>query len=482
MTFASIEFLVFFTIVFGLLVIIQHLRLSERYIDRACHIVLLIASYIFYGWWDWRFCFLLLGLTVVSYITALFKNKVSFIISVVTPLTILAVFKYANFFIDSFCELFSINNSSAINIILPVGISFYIFQALSYNIDVYKGKIDKEKDFIRYALFISFFPQLVAGPIVKASEFLPQLYESRRVRLGGIHNGIQIFLFGMFKKLVIADNLSVFVDEIFAAPKAFNSCTVWLAVISYSIQIYMDFSGYSDMAIGCAKCLGYDLPRNFNLPYISRNVTEFWKRWHISLSGWLMQYLYIPLGGNRKGTVRTYINLIVTMALGGLWHGADWTFVIWGLAHGIALCIHKVFMKLTKKKNRTHGKTAAVLISAVSILGTYIFVIMCWVLFRAADFTNAKDVLYRMIIPSSGLTHIYSWSIFSIIILIAATAVAYLKNKKQATDAGKTVRTEGFYPVLNLKKFWNIVILFVVAGLILGMAYVNSNPFIYFQF
>jgi alginate O-acetyltransferase complex protein AlgI len=248
--------------------------------------------------------------------------------------------------------MWGIERVGSLPIILPVGISFYTFQSLSYTIDVYRKKIVAEKDFLKLALYISFFPQLVAGPIVRASDFLPQLEEHRNVSLHNFKIGIQIGIFGLFKKVVIADWLSVFVDDVFSTPNAFHAMSILLAVIAYAIQIYFDFSGYSDMAIGCAKCLGYDFARNFNMPYISRNISEFWRRWHISLSSWLKEYVYIPMGGNRKGICRTYIHNMVTMLLGGLWHGADWTFVAWGGVHGIALCIHKVYRNHFIKINK----------------------------------------------------------------------------------------------------------------------------------
>jgi alginate O-acetyltransferase complex protein AlgI len=295
MTFSSISFFIFFTIVIFSMLITSIKIFSKQ---KLRHTILLIASYIFYGWWDWRFCSLMFVLTVVAYISAIQldkqpRNKSYLFLGVVVPLVILGIFKYFNFFVSSFVGLFGIHNVSSLNIILPVGISFYTFQSLSYTIDVYRKKLKAEKSFIRLALYISFFPQLVAGLIVRASNFLPQLEEDRNINLNNFRIGIQIFSFGLFKKIVIADWLSVFVDDVFRTPDAFHAISLILAVIAYSIQIYFDFSGYSDMAIGCAKCLGYDFVRNFNLPYISRNITEFWRRWHISLSSWLKEYLYI---------------------------------------------------------------------------------------------------------------------------------------------------------------------------------------------
>lgn len=325
MSFASIDFILFFLCTITVVVLIQ-----KYFGIKIKEIFLLCVSYFFYGYWDWRFCFLLLFITICSYmVSKKLNNRGVYLIGILVPLAVLGFFKYFNFFLDSISIVLG-EDIGTLKIILPVGISFYTFQALSYVIDVKRGKIKPESDFVKLALYLSFFPQLVAGPIVKAADFLPQLKEERKVTWNDISCGLQMFIFGLFKKIVLADRISVFVDDVFYAPSAFQWSTIVLAVISYSLQIYFDFSGYSDMAIGCAKCLGYDFKCNFNLPYISQNVTEFWRRWHISLSTWLREYIYIPLGGNKKGRCRQYINLFLTMLLGGLWHGASWTFVLWG--------------------------------------------------------------------------------------------------------------------------------------------------------
>ena len=479
MTFSSITFIVFFTIVMSFLLVIQKSSAEESKKNHIRHGLLLAASYIFYGWWDWRFCFLLLGVTVISYYCAIEKQnittplqKLRFYFGIITPIVALCIFKYAGFFMDSFCALFRIKNVSSLNIVLPVGISFFTFQSLSYNIDVYFGKIQKERSFLQYALYISFFPQLVAGPIVKASEFLPQLKESRNIDWRKVSSGIQIFVFGLFKKLVIADNLSVFVDDVFNAPSLFNSFTVWLAVISYAIQIYFDFSGYSDMAIGCAKCMGYDLPKNFDLPYISKNVSDFWKRWHISLSSWLQQYLYIPLGGNRKGKARTYFNLMITMLLGGLWHGSDWTFVIWGGLHGAALCLHKLYISKRSAKGNT-SKIGTVF----SILATNLYVDLCWIFFRSDSLEKAFSIINRMFVFQRGIQQIYSWSIVAIVIVIIGTIAMIIKSKNTAIGGVHSIYFE-----YNLNTIFGLTLLFTVILLILGLAYVEGNPFVYFQF
>ena len=479
MVFTSIEFFVLFFVAYLLILTfnlkIVREKLSEKTQLTLKHTILLVSSYVFYGWWDYRFCFLMFTLTFVAWICArnIDRDKCARLFSaigVVFPLIMLGFFKYFNFFVDSFVDVFGIKSATSLNIILPVGISFYTFQSMSYTIDVLRKNI-KSYSFPDVALYVSFFPQLVAGPIVKASDFMPQLKKNEPLNLNDLAKGLQIFVFGLFKKIVIADNLSVFVDDVFEKPLAFSSVSVILAVISYSIQIYCDFSGYSDMAIGVAKCLGYDFLPNFNMPYISKNVTEFWKRWHISLSTWLQEYLYIPLGGNRKGTVRRYINLLLTMVLGGLWHGANYTFVFWGLLHGIALCVHKIYMKFRKNKKES------IIGSAVSVLLTYIFVCVCWVFFRAKNFSIAIDVLSKMFIWSDGITQIFSWTIFSIIIVIVATIVALVKAKKNECH-----EINGFYPVMNLNKVTSLIFFFLEIMIILMLAYTDSNPFIYFQF
>ena len=342
MSFVSVAFFVLFALTLAAQWLLPSRRLRQ--------LALLAASYVFYGWWDWRFCFLMLFLTAVAFFTGLRLEKKpgsrpALALGVMVPLAVLFFFKYMGFFVDSFCALFGLNPACALRILLPVGISFYTFQSLSYTIDAYRGKVAISHDFCKFALYIAFFPQLVAGPIVKAADFLPQLEEDRRPTGAGVAQGMNLFLWGMLKKAVFADQISPFVDSVFATPAAFSSGTVALAVLAYAIQIYFDFSGYSDMAIGCAICLGYDLMKNFDLPYLSRNVSEFWKRWHISLSTWLMEYLYIPLGGNRKGRARTYLNLMITMLLGGLWHGAGINFILWGGFHGLALCAHKAWAR-----------------------------------------------------------------------------------------------------------------------------------------
>lgn len=482
MVFSSIEFLAFFMIVILIMLFMQ-----SSFIDRIIsakakinikHLILLISSYIFYGWWDWRFCFLMLSLTIIAYLSSIkiSENKyVKFykVLGIVFPLIILGIFKYFSFFIESFAIAFNIRHIHSIKIILPVGISFFTFQALSYVIDVVNKKTTPCKSFIKLALYIAFFPQLVAGPIVKSAYFLPQLEEDKKITGRGVNDGIQIFVFGLLKKVVIADTIAIFVDQVFEFPLCFSSSTILLAIIAYSIQIYCDFSGYSDMAVGVAKILGYELPCNFNLPYISRNVSEFWKRWHISLSSWLQEYLYFSLGGSRRGELRTYINLMITMMLGGLWHGANWTFIAWGTLHGVALCIHKYYVKHIGKKYDFKIN------SILSIALTYAFVCSCWVFFRCDTFSQVYDIFRQLFWWNNyAINHMFIPAIVFIIGIAIATGIAIKKSK--LVNGKRAIR--GFYPIMDLSSIKGLTALFITIGLILGLAYTGASPFIYFQF
>ena len=478
MTFNSITFLVFFSIV-SLLLLITNIdfKIKKEKIIYIRQIILLVASYVFYGWWNWKCAFLMLGLTYIAYWSASkvdkTNNKIYLGIGIIAPLVVLGIFKYFNFFVDSFSYVFGISKTSSLNILLPVGISFYTFQSMSYTMDVYRKQVDSEKSFVKVALYIAFFPQLVAGPIVKSKEFIHQLYEDRNINWTDFKRGIQIFVFGLFKKIVIADNISVCVDAVFNMPQRYHALSIIMAVVGYSIQIYCDFSGYSDMAIGSAKMLGYDLMRNFNMPYIAKNISEFWKRWHISLSTWLQEYLYISLGGNRRGTIRTYVNLFLTMLIGGLWHGASWTFVAWGALHGVALCIHKIWMKITKHDKNYKG---TIIGNICSILLTYLFVSFCWIFFRAENFDVAKRVIIGMLNWQNGVMYVSSWTILGIICVVVSTSIACVVSHTKKTEI------QGFYLTVNLESVAGLILLFVAFGMCFLMAYTGSSPFIYFQF
>ena len=480
MQFNSLAFLLFFPLVCLLTALIDTLPLRGITQERRRHlrhVLLLLASYVFYGWWNWRFCFLMLGLTLVAHFCALHlsgpRRKLILTLGVVFPLLVLGVFKYYNFFTDSFCQAFGIARSSALRILPPVGISFYTFQSLSYTIDVSRGRLEPEHDFVRTALYVAFFPQLVAGPIVKAGEFIPQLYAERRMQLDSLAAGVQIFAFGLFKKIVLADNLSVFVDAVHRSPSAYSGLTLLLSAYAYSLQIYCDFSGYSDMAVGCARILGYELPRNFNLPFLSRNVSELWKRWHISLSSWLQDYLYIPLGGNRRGQARTYLNLMLTMLIGGLWHGANWTFVAWGGLHGLALCLHKLYAKWRRK----HGlERRGPLWTGLSVLLTFSFVSFCFIFFRAGSIEAALGIIAGIFTLRPGLHFVSFWAVTALVITALCSLAAVLRSRKNGTAV------EGFYPLVDLGTFRGLTLFFLFVGLTLALGYTGQSPFIYFQF
>ena len=476
----SFAFFGLVTATYLILYIIDKAVKNDRINIRVSNIILLIVSYVFLIYADYRFALVLLLLTVTTWLCAR-KNK-AVIFGVIIAVFVLAFFKYSNFFAESFAKLFG-NDFTALNIILPVGVSFYTFSAISYLIDVKRKRIEA-KNLFDVALYLAFFPKLTSGPIQRSGDFFTQSDTRREIGVKSFSPGIQIFVFGLFKKMVLADRLSVFVDQVYATPKVFGSLTVFFAVIAYSLQIYFDFSGYSDMAIGVAKLFGFDLPRNFNLPYIAHNVTELWKRWHITLSSWLQDYVYISLGGNRKGNVRTYLNLILTMVIGGFWHGANWTFLIWGLLHGIALAVHKVWMLITKSKEKAHNDLANV----VCIIITFLFTTICWIFFRADSLNDAIVVIQRIFSFERGVEQPYLWFFVSADVLIGATVAAFMKYKKTGKMSAickkaKNVATfDSFYPIMNLNKFWGIVFFLVIVGLTFGLAYTGKSPFIYGNF
>jgi len=343
MLFHSSTFLVFFLIVFAVYWALPH--------HRARMIWLLLASAVFYGSWNPWLILLICFSAAVDYAVALRLQRVQaplarrllLVLSVGTNLGLLIFFKYVNFFLDQVALLTGVAPGRlGLNIVLPLGISFYTFETISYIVDVYRGRIQPVRSPLDYALYILFFPHLLAGPIVRPHEFLPQLQRRKRFSWLRAQVGVRLFLVGAFKKAVLADHLAAVVDPVFGTPLDYGSAAAWLAILGYAAQVYCDFSGYSDMALGLAHLLGFHLPVNFNLPYFAGNVAELWRRWHISLSTWLRDYLFIPLGGSKGGTWATCRNLVITMTLGGLWHGAAWPFVVWGLFHGVLLAAHRV--------------------------------------------------------------------------------------------------------------------------------------------
>lgn len=473
MQFFSIPFFVLVAAVFCSIKLCNTIIKNERVKILTSNLILLVSSYAFIVYADYRFAVALILLTFFTWLFA--KNEKTIGFGIVIALLSLCFFKYTNFFIESFVKIFG-NDYTALNLIVPIGVSFYTFSAISYLIDIKRKKI-QTASFFEVALYLSFFPKLTSGPIQRSGDFFDQMNSNRQIGAKNFSVGIQIFMFGLFKKIVLADRLSVFVNQVFETPKVFSSLTVFLGVIAYAFQIYFDFSGYSDMAVGVAKILGFDLPRNFNLPYMSHNVTELWKRWHISLSSWLQEYLYISLGGNRKGKIRTYINLILTMVLGGIWHGANWTYVFWGLLHGVALAVHKVWANITKSAQKQCSKIGSVF----SITGTFAFVSFCWIFFRADSFSNAMDVIGQIFSFKDGLTQPYFWLFVSVAVYIIAVVFAAIVSKKRNKEMKKQNQSkiDGFYPVMDLSKFWSLVGFIVFVGLTVVLAYTGGSPFIY---
>ena len=469
MIFSSIDFILFFAVLAGLLAVVRG--------DTGRRFLLLGASYIFYGWWDWRFLTLILGCSLWSWGLGLQMErartergrKVWLWLAVVLSLGMLGYFKYAGFFIESFASMFGIEQTRALQITLPVGISFFTFQALSYSIDLYRRRIEVCRDPFRFLLFVAFFPQLVAGPIVRASEFLPQLRRRIATDRAQISQGLQIFLLGLVQKVLVADNVASLVDPVFKAPELYDGATLWLGLGAYSLQIFCDFSGYSLMAIGVGRVLGFHLPDNFRTPYLSRSVTEFWRRWHMTLSRWLRDYLYISLGGNRKGALRTDINLMLTMLLGGLWHGAGWNFVIWGGLHGAGLFVHKRW-KGWARPERLGGSAAlgyGVLMWAITLL----YVCLLWVPFRCHDFATTQHYFVGLFALQDGIRWLHPQTL----LLLGAMAVWHALHTFDNKLVGllPSRRPFDWAPLCTLGLFTLLVLMF---------APLEASPFIYFQF
>jgi alginate O-acetyltransferase complex protein AlgI len=497
MVFTSFTFVEFF------LVVLVALALCRTRWQRQ--LAILLGSVVFYGYWNAWYLFLLATPSVIDYFCALrisetqvdARRKFWLRFSIVSNLGLLGYFKYTNFFVQSFAELLG-RDLHVMHILLPVGISFYTFKTMSYTIDVYRRHIEPCRSWWKYAMFVTYFPELVAGPIVRASVFLPQMTRSLKPSWPRAYVGLQLVVLGVSKKLLVADRLATFVDAVFAHASIYSSGTIWSAVVAYSLQIYCDFSGYSDIAIGISRIIGFDLPENFNMPYSSTSITEFWRRWHITLSQWLRDYLYIPLGGNRKGKIRTYINLTLTMLLGGLWHGANWTFVAWGAMHGLALAVHKLWMDGTKGRG---WKVPGVVGWAM----TYVYVCFCWVLFRAQDFGSAMLIMRKMLgIDSPGVQYGYVWLYMILPFVVLAHWIGRYANAGVEMVPGQRrmyapLWAEGLY--FGTSRFAirphpqaGTYALLPTNGLVLGFllttwaavfylfAAVNSSPFIYFQF
>jgi alginate O-acetyltransferase complex protein AlgI len=480
MLFPTFKFFVFFCIVFAVYWSLPSVLRWLPWGNRLCGTRLrlgwlLIASCYFYMSWNPWLILLILFSASVDYfvallllrVTTVWKRRTLLILSISTNLALLAFFKYTNFLIgtaQSSLNLFGFSNDPVLlNIILPLGISFYTFETISYIVDVYLGKIKPVRNLLDYALYIMFFPHLVAGPIVRPRDFLPQLQQTKRWNWDRLQLGLQYFVIGLFKKAVIADQLATLADPVFARPSAYASSSIWLAVMCYAVQIYCDFSGYSDMAVGLAHTLGFKLPRNFNLPYFAANITDFWRRWHISLSSWLRDYLYIPLGGNRGGELATYRNLLLTMLLGGLWHGASWTFVVWGLYHGVLLALHRA---VPLPRWLGHAVFKPFFVAA-----TFLAVCVGWVFFRAQTFAEAGVILQRMVWSTGGKSFdptLFTLGVAGLLFMLLCYLIATFIDLR---------RVERWLPAPVLGS--GMALVFLAAQVLMPE---DGKAFIYFQF
>jgi alginate O-acetyltransferase complex protein AlgI len=487
MLFNTIEFVIFFIILLTTVVAIKHRKFQ--------HVFLLIASYFFFYYSSNYLIILLIASTLLDFYVGkaiwnnknILKKKILLIVSLVGNLGLLGFFKYADFAILQFNylgEQFNLaNDIPFLNLALPIGISFYTFQTISYTVDVYRGKLKPSESLREFALFVAFFPQLVAGPIVRASEFLPQLREKLQnkkvkqlISIDGVNLkiGITLMAIGFLKKMFFADNIAPLVNDIFNNPIGAESFTIILGAVAFGLQIYGDFSGYTDIAIGAALILGFKLPINFNKPYFATSPSDFWRRWHISLSSWLRDYLYIPLGGNKKGSKFTYANLMIVMFLGGLWHGASWNFIIWGVLHGSYLAIHKILVnKFPSLANNLFFKTKSGKI--ISIFVTQYFVFLAWIAFRVQDIEHLTYSLQKYVLLDFQYVQtleIISTHKFAMLILILFMLLHFISYRK-----GNLIEKISTY---NLK-IWFIILIAISLSIVF---FHNGNPedFVYFKF
>ena len=470
MLFNSIDFALFLPIVWVLFWI------SKKNI-RLQNIILLVASYIFYGWWDFRFLALIAISSLVDYLVGLqlAKNhkKRWLLLSLVVNLGMLGFFKYADFFAQSFADAFTFFgseiNPKRLNIILPVGISFYTFQTLSYSLDIYHQKIKPTKSLISFLAFVSFFPQLVAGPIERASKLLPQFEKLKKLDLNFMGKGLQQMLWGFFKKMVIADNCAILVDQVFNSPGDHNGWSLLLGAFFFAFQIYGDFSGYSDIAIGTAKLFGFRLSQNFAFPYFSRDIAEFWRRWHISLSSWFKYYLYIPLGGSKLGKTKALRNIFIIFLVSGFWHGANWTFIAWGAAH--AFLFIPLFV-LSKNRQNTQNDIRLSFVTIYKILTTFLLVSLAWILFRAQNLEQAF-LIYKQIFHFSNWGPSTYQNINTLLLMLGFLLVVEWMNKTEINPLERLNRL----PKLITLLFYGFV-LFCISM----FSPTQEMPFIYFQF
>lgn len=478
MLFNSIEFLLFLPIVFLLYwVVFKPLRWQNAFI--------VLASYLFYGWWDWRFLILIAITTLFSYISGILIERYSergvskFVLScnVVINLGILGLFKYFNFFTSNLQALLAPLgfhlDSVTINLILPVGVSFYTFQALSYSIDVYRRKIDATKDIIAFFAFISFFPQLVAGPIERATNLLPQFLKHRKFDYTLAVDGCRQILWGLFKKMVVADNCAMGANMIFSTYEDLGGLNLWLGALLFTFQIYGDFSGYSDIAIGTAKLFDIKLMRNFNNPYFSRDIAEFWRRWHISLTTWFRDYIYIPLGGSRVKKHKVFRNTFIIFLVSGLWHGAEWTFVAWGGYHALLFTPLIISGRNRKYLDSVGGdRWLPTMRESILMAWTFILVLVGWIIFRADNITIAWHYIVRMLTDWHFTPPLIGKKAMLYILLMLAIEW-FQRNKKHSFEiAGHGLMR---YTIIR----WSVYVVFI---LMIMLYHGVAGEFIYFQF
>ena len=477
MLFNSIEFAVFLPIVFLLYWFVFNRNLKMQ------NLFVVVASYVFYGWWDWRFLGLIVFTSLSSYLSGLYidkyrdtpmKARAVSALNIIVNLLVLGLFKYYDFFATSFADAFLGGRTDGLllKLVLPVGISFYTFKALSYSIDVYRGKMEPTRDIVQFFAFVAFFPQLLAGPIDRAATLLPQFAKSRAFEYETGADGMRQILWGLFKKVVIADNCAIYVDQVFSSYQTQSGSTLLLAAIMYTFQIYGDFSGYSDMAIGTGKLFGFRFMQNFKVPYFSRDIAEFWRRWHISLTSWFRDYIYIPMGGSRCSKAKIVRNTFVVFLVSGLWHGANWTFIAWGAYHAL------LFLPLILPgKNRRYrdtvaeGKVLPSIKETGQMILTFLLVVIGWIIFRADSIGMAWGYIRNMCSPSfltipeaPGVTGV------SIAVCIMIIVEWIQRGKEHGLDIHRIQRPAFRYAIYLVFTFLTILL----AG--------HSENFIYFQF
>ena len=471
MLFNSLQFAVFFTIVYSLYLILNH-----KYQNR----MLLVASYIFYGAWDWRFLSLIIISTILDYICGLKiyssrdarRRKWFLFLSVFCNLSILGFFKYFDFFSENLQALSGYFGLSMqprfLQVILPIGISFYTFQTMSYTIDIYRGEMKPTRKFLDFALFVAFFPQLVAGPIERARNLLPQMLAPRHLTLDKFYQGCFLIFWGLFQKIFVADNLARIVDSVFTSSGPYNGAEVLLALYAFAFQILCDFAGYSNIARGLGKCMGFEIMVNFKLPYFARNPREFWHRWHISLSSWLRDYIYIPLGGSRIGSFKTYRNLAITMFLGGLWHGAAWNFVIWGVYQGLLLIIYRLLSPILKKIELPSGSLLKKIVGVLKIFGFFQLTCLGWLIFRARSIPQVIE-MFRSIFVNFHIARGIGLKFIAlhILLLVIIQFIQYWKKDLMALYRWPTPALAGVHALMLYLMLWGGT---------------TGHAFIYFQF